>query len=55
MDAMHSTLPAAPIMWPTTDLLAVIGMRAARGPSRVLMARVSVLSFGLVPVPWALM
>ena len=54
--AMASTAPAAPSMWPVMDLVEdTMHWRAASSPRAVLMALVSQASLRGVLVPWALM
>ena len=52
---IDSTAPPAVIMCPYIDLWALIGILYALSPKTNLMALVSVTSFSLVLVPWALM
>ena len=53
--AMASTAPAAPSMWPVMDLVELmVILRARSSPSAFLIASVSMRSFMGVPVPWAL-
>ena len=52
--AMASTAPAAPSIWPVMLLVELTTIfRARSSPRAFLMARVSVLSFMGVEVPWA--
>lgn len=54
--AIASTAPVAPSMWPVIDLVdETRAACAAASPSARLMPMVSVLSLSLVEVPWALM
>ena len=53
--AMASTAPAAPMRWPTMDLVELTGILPACGSKTVWIAIVSVRSFRAVLVPWALM
>lgn len=54
-EAMASTAPAAPSIWPVIDLVELTSAFSAALPSAVLMAMVSALSFIGVLVPCALM
>ena len=50
-----STPPAPPIRCPIIDLVEETATRFAASPKVVLIAKVSILSFNSVEVPWALM
>ena len=39
--------------WPIIDLIELMGIRGALSPKTLLIARVSIESFSMVPVPWA--
>ena len=54
-EATASAAPAAPSMWPVTDLVElIIIFRASASPKAFFTAKVSALSCRGVPVPWAL-
>ena len=52
--AINSIAPAAPKLCPVIDLVELTDTFPAWGPKTIFMARVSILSFKLVEVPWAL-
>ena len=53
--AAASIADAAPIVWPSIDLIELIGTCGAASPNARFTAAVSMRSLTAVPVPWALM